>query len=407
MIKPIIMPKLGETVEETKIVSWLKKEGDWIDKGDPLFEAETDKVSIEVESLASGYLRRRLYGDGDTVGVTLPIAYLADTIEEPLPGTEPGVARLAASIDLTPRREGIGSAAGMRGASPAGSAQPSQGAAQATPVAKRLARERGVDLALVKGSGPGGRITERDVLAFVPSPGLAVEPAAQQPTSLSGMRRRIAERMVDSKSTAPHFYLTMRIDVSRAVALRARLKGEGRSTPSYDGLVVAAVAKALRAHPALNSSFAEDGIKTHSQVALGVAVSLDDGLVVPVVRDADCKSALTITREIEQLAVRARANKLAPADYEGGTFTISNLGMYPVDEFVAIINPPQAAILALGRVSLEPVAVSTEMGNMLGFAHLMSATLSVDHRVTDGAAAARFLSAIKEQLEKPERLEET
>lgn len=411
MIRPVIMPKLGDTVEEAKIVNWLRKDGDWIHKGDPILVAETDKVSIEVESLASGYLRKPLYPEGQVVPVTHTIAYLSDSRDEALPETQEGMNR--GSHLGSDGESSIASAATFAGTNIAvvpvatsdGRSSSRRVVPQSTPVAKRLARERGIELSMINGSGLGGRITERDVLNFFEIQSGTQQAEAGRPVPLSTMRRHIAERMSASKATAPHFYITTRIDMSRAMALRADLqRRNGQPAPSYLALVIKAVAGALKDHSDLNSSYVNGSITVHAGANIGVAVSLDDGLVVPVVKDVDKKGVLVIAKEVEDLATKARTNRLLPADYEGGSFTVSNLGMYPVDQFVAIINPPQAAILALGRISLEPVAISTESGNYLGFAHLMHATLSVDHRIVDGARAARFIASFKESLEKPDRL---
>ncbi len=455
MATPVIMPKLEMAQETATVIEWLKQEGEQVEKGEPLLTVETDKVTIEIESPASGILAGVRVAPQQVVPVTEIIAYILQPGEElpeelpqvtkapappppQAPPTPPVAAtfvaqRLAAAhgVDLsTVAGTGPGGritktdvelvlseAEGAALAAPARpAAEPPSGKVRATPAARRVARERGVDISAVTGSGPRGRVQAADALALAltsgPSPEigrLALTPApspevgrGENVIPLQGMRRTIAERMTASYQTVPHITFTVRVDMSafeRARAqLNARAEATGQPRVSATALFVKAVAWALKHHPWLNSTLSDEEIHLLPEINVGVAVALEEGLIVPVVHQADCKSVAEIGAEVNDLATRAREGQLTPADVTGGTFTVSNLGPFGIEQFTAIINPPQAAILAVGATRPEPVV--DKEGEVV-VRPVMRMTLSADHRVVDGAVAARFLSDLREALEAP------
>jgi pyruvate dehydrogenase E2 component (dihydrolipoamide acetyltransferase) len=388
MITEIILPALGETLNEATIVAWHKKVGERVAKGEALFEVQTDKANFVVESPASGYVQQILFAEGATVPVTKVIAYLADTLTEPvIRGEEPvvGGAREIRELEVK--------------------APPAPSRKFASPRARRLAREQRIDLSLVTGTGHDGRITEADVERFLaeraakPAPVPTPSAAEAEQMPLSRMRQVIAQRMAESKRTAPHFYISMDIDMTEAVRVREGLRKLAEEQEalsfSYNDLIVKAIAGALREYPQLNASFGGDGLVLHRDIHVGVAVALDEGLIVPVVRNADKKSVFEIAAEVRALSAKAREKRLLPDEYSGSTLTVSNLGMFGVDQFVAIINPPEAAILAVGQIKPTPVV----RDGQVVVAQVMTMTLSADHRVVDGATAARFLGEVKRRLE--------
>ena len=426
MAVPVIMPKLEMAQETATVVEWLKQEGERVEKGEPLLTVETDKVTLEIESPASGILAGVRVGPQQVVPVTEVIAYILQPGEElpreaeaPSPPPPPPTLPVAA----TPVAQRLAAARGVDlstivGTGPGGritkadveaalaapsrpAVEPSPEKVRATPAARRIARERGVDLSAVTGSGPQGRIQAADVLAFTRAPAVAPAPAAEI-IPLQGMRRTIAERMTTSYRTTPHITFTVRVDMSRFEEARARLNARaeaaGQPHVSATALIVKAVAWALRQHPWLNSTLHDEEIHLLPEVNVGVAVALEEGLIVPVVHQADRKSVAEIAAEMNDLVTRAREGRLTPADVAGGTFTVSNLGPFGIEQFTAIINPPQAAILAVGATQLEPVV--DEEGQVV-VRPVMRMTLSADHRVVDGARAARFLTDLREALEAP------
>ncbi len=412
MATEITMPQMGFDMTEGVIAAWLKKEGEPVTKGEPIAEIETDKTTIQIESFASGVLRKIVAPAGQRVPVGQVIGIIADpdeAVDEPRPAmqsaTHPPQSPEAPSISV---------------AAPAADAS---GRVIATPVARRLAEQFGVDLRLIKGSGPEGRITKADVEAFVsaaqpvaaPSiftPAPTVAPAPQPPAApepvaapeakqpLSRMRQTIAARMVASKQQVPHFYITVSVEMDAALALRAQineaLKAEGVKV-SVNDMVIRAVALALRRFPNMNASFSQEGIEPHAHVHVGCAVTVPDGLVTVTVRDADTKTLKQISKEMIVLAERARQNKMQPGDTGGQTFTISNLGMYDVDNFLAIVNQPDAGILAVATAKPTPVV----RDGQIVIRTMMNMTLSGDHRLTDGAEGAQFINEIKRLLENP------
>ncbi|UCF62254.1 MAG: 2-oxo acid dehydrogenase subunit E2 [Anaerolineaceae bacterium] len=431
MATKVIMPKLEMAQESATIIEWLKREGDQVEKGEPLLVIETDKVTVELESPGSGLLSSVRGDPGEEIPVTKVIAYLLEPGEEPpeeiveeeiervseappppilpLPSVEvtPVAKRLAAShgIDL-----GTVVGTGPKGqitkedveaalAAPVAVTPP--GKIRATPSARRLAREKGVDLAAVKGTGPRGQVTAEDVEAYSPAPGIVgLTPLETVP--LRGIRRTIAERMTHSYQTTPHIFVSLRVDMSKLEVERARLNEESEANEqpriSVTAILVKVTADVLKDYPWLNSTLQGEEVVLISDLNIGVAVALDGGLIAPVVHDADRKGVAEIGAEVQDLATRARNNQLTPSDVARGTFTISNLGPFGIDQFTAIINPPNAAILAVGAI--RPEVVVDEEGEIV-VRPLAWMTLAADHRIVDGAVAAQFLTALKEALEDP------
>ena len=408
MAKYIDMPKLSDTMSEGTLLKWRVKEGDKIANGDVLAEIETDKATTEMESFDDGVLHKLLVAEGAKVAVGGPIALLLQKGEAPpADGAAPESSTPAAKS--APPAEAASSQA--RGSAPT-RATASGGRVKASPLAKKVAASKGVDLHGLAGSGPGGRIIARDV-EHAPSggsraPGLPAAivpmPAGEGDTRipLSGMRRVIAERLLASKTQLPHFYLHIEIDAAPLMKARAELNivteatGAPRLTVN-DFILRAVVAAAVRV-PAVNASFAGDAIIQYGSVNLAIAVAIDDGLITPVIRDAQKKSLSEISAAVKDLATRARGKKLKPEEYAGGTLTVSNLGAYGIEQFSAIINPPQAAILAVGAIVKKPV-VSPSDEIVIG--QRMSIGLSADHRVIDGAVAATYLAELRKLLENP------
>jgi pyruvate dehydrogenase E2 component (dihydrolipoamide acetyltransferase) len=414
------MPKLSMTMEEGELITWVKQEGDQVRAGDVIAEVNSDKVEMEVESPADGTLVRHAAAEGDVVPVGAPIATLATEAEDLLGGLL-GPAEGTAGGD----GNGAGSAAApAEEAAPAAAPEPEpaptgDGPRPVVPAARRRATELGVDLATISGTGPDGLIRVADVEAAVrpaaPTPAPAAAgtttpaPAAPAPAAadveevpLSAMRRVVARRLVESMQSAPHFYLTVTVDAEPLFAFRAELNRQLAPRDedlkvSVNDLIVKACAVLLRANPDLNVSFGGDKLLRHKRVNVGIAVAVDGGLVVPVVRDADQKALTQVAREAGELIGRARAGKLAGDDVGGGTFTVSNLGMFGIEQFTAVINPPEAAILAVGAALAEPVA--TDQG--VEVRRRMRLTLSIDHRALDGATGAGFLQQLKTTLEHP------
>lgn len=420
MVTKVVLAKLSPTMEEGSVVSWSKQEGDAIKVGEVLAEIETDKANMEMEALGTGILRKILVPAGGKAPVGALIGVIAEADED--------ISALLAEADAQRAAEPTAPAApsppppAASSPPPAPPAVPVAAAAsvvsfptgvpgervKSSPLARAIAARRNVPLETISGSGPGGRIIKRDVEGYLASPvplsrptmpAAAAVPAVVPGTevTLSNMRRTIARRLSESKFSAPHFYVTVDVAMDRAVALRKQILEAEEIKVSFNDLVVKACGKALARFPMVNASWAEDRIITHAGVHVGIAVAIPDGLITPVVRDADRKTVGEISREIKELAGRARERKLKPDEFTGSTFTVSNLGMLDVTEFTAIINPPESCILAVGAVRKEPVVVE----DRIEIGHRMKLTLSVDHRAVDGALAARFLAEIRRLLEKP------
>lgn len=414
------MPQMGFDMQEGKLVRWLKKVGDRIERNEPIAEIETDKAVMEIEAFDGGVITELLVEEGATVPVGEAIAVIdtgdgegrvPDAVRDAADETPPGAApaQAEASTAETAAPEGDNAAPAPTADGPA--AQVPGERIKASPLARRLAREMGVNLRQLKGTGPGGRIVRADVeaaAAAAPAPApLAAVPATDAPAGdrqvpLSRMRQIIAQRMVASKQQAPHFYVSMTVDMGEAMAFRRQFNETAgdEKRASVNDLVVKACALALTEFPNINASFGDDVIYYHDGVDISIAVAVEGGLITPIIRDAHTKFLGDIGAEARQLAEAARAGRLRPDQYQGGTFTVSNLGMYGVDDFIAIINPPQAAILAVGAIVETPTVRDGEVV----VRPLMRMTLSADHRVTDGAEAAQFLQHVKAVLEQPLRL---
>jgi pyruvate dehydrogenase E2 component (dihydrolipoamide acetyltransferase) len=426
----VVMPKLSEAMETGKVIKWLKREGDRVQGGDILAEVETDKADVEMEAFGAGVLRKILVPAGAEAAVGSLIAVIAEPADDissvVADAPPPGAAGPAASGDR--QRPAAPGPAG-NGAPPSGSAPapgpgpaprpiaverpvpgpaPASGSARikASPLARKIAGQWGIDLSQISGTGPGGRIVRRDVeglaAASAPPAEVAQPGAAFEDVPLSPMRAAIARRMPMAKAPVPHFYVSSEVAMDRAWALREELNAlSGQPRISVNDLVVRASALALMDHPGINASFQGDAIRVHRQAHIGIAVALDDGLITPVLRDCQAKSLARIAVESRDLAERARARKLRATELSGATFSVSNLGMYDVAEFSAIINPPEGAILAVAAVRRVPVV---DAAGALGVGRRLMLTLSCDHRAMDGAMGARFLQDLRKLLEEPLRL---
>jgi pyruvate dehydrogenase E2 component (dihydrolipoamide acetyltransferase) len=405
MATDVIMPALGVAQQTGTLLKWFKSEGQSVSKGEPLMEIETDKATVEIEAAASGILADVTAREGETVPVGQTIALIIAPGESV--ANAPKASRSAPAAQPLPQGEGRGEGLPVVTTQTAPAQTPGAPAGArilASPAAKRLAREKAIPLATLKGSGPEGSVLAQDVLQAEQSKSRGDQPVApttkpQELLALSPMRRIVGQRMTQSKLSAPHFYVSMDIDMTAVLSLRSQWKERGdASIPSINDFILQACARALKNIPSVNSSYTDEGINVHWNINIGMAVALEEGLVVPVIRNADQLSLSELALQTRQLAEKAKTKKLFPLDYEGGTFTVSNLGMLDVDRFTAIINPPQCAILAVGRVA--PRVVTD--GDGIEIRSMMSATLSADHRVLDGAIAARFLQQVKQFLERAE-----
>lgn len=402
MAKEILMPKLGMTMETGTIMQWFKKEGDTVEAGEVLLEVMTDKINIEVEAYESGVLLKTYYDEDDVVPVNQIIGYIGQPNEK-VPDQPPVMDSQKSSVEKEeeplPQEKTEESSKSFD--------KP-----RATPAARKWAREYGIHLEDVPGSGPRGRIHVEDVQKYVkehlqkqeqPSDREVIQPV-QSRTSVTGMRKVIGERMVQSVQQAPHVTLHTEVDMKQSVELREQLlpliEEKTSFRLSYTEIILKAVAIILKQHPLLNASMVNDEIVIHDQINIGLAVSHPDGLLVPVLRQVDQLGLAALTKESKQIAQKARSGQLSPDELQGGTFTVSNLGMYAVDEFTPIINLPETAILGVGRIQEKPVGVDGE----IVLRPMMSLSLSFDHRVIDGAPAAAFLTDLKSTLEKPFQL---
>ncbi len=427
MATKVTMPQMGFDMTEGKVARWLKKVGDPVKHGEAVVEIETDKVNIESEAQGDGVLREILVGDGTTVPVGTMIAIIGAPDEDLTAiKTEAGLVAASAAEKTAAPAQPIGA---ERAATPAvvapttGGNGHGAGRIKASPLAKRIAQEKGISLAQLTGSGPGGRIVKRDLdkvpaVAVAPvvfaQPIAAAAPAVAQPSILgpsllkaeevtpTKLRQTIAKRMVASKQTVPHFYVTSEIDMEAAMELRGKLNAlvDEAGKISVNDMVLKGAAIALTHFPGINASLGENVIVRHGTVNVGIAVALEQGLITVVVADADRKPLAQIAREAKDIVNRAKNGKARPEEMQGSTFTVSNLGMFDVEEFVAIINPPEAAILAVGSVRDVPVVKNGQVVP----GKTMKVTISADHRVTDGAEAAKFLQEVKKNLEEPLRL---
>ena len=409
----INMPRLSDTMTEGVVAKWHKKVGDKVSEGDLIAEIETDKATMEFEAFP-GQEGDLLYigvdeGKGAPVDTVLAILGAKGEDIEALKSAEPAVVEVAEGLKSAEPT----AAQPPKQPEPAPVQQQSQpitpqtnsnGRVMASPLAKKLAEEKGINIAGVSGSGDNGRIVKRDIENYIPQKA-ATTPAAVQinasnsvtDVAVSQMRKTIAKRLAESKFSAPHFYLTMEIDMDNAVEARKAINQSGEVKISFNDLVVKACAMALRKHPKVNSAWLGDSIRYYDYINIGIAVAVDEGLLVPVVRNTDFKGLEQISSEVREYAQKAKDKKLQPSDWEGNTFTISNLGMFGIDEFTAIINPPDACILAIGGIKQTPVVKNGQI--VVG--NVMKVTLSCDHRVVDGATGASFLQTVKAFLENP------
>lgn len=411
----ILMPRLSDTMTEGVIADWHKKVGDNVKKGDILAHIETDKATMELESYKEGKLLYTGAEKGQKIAVNDLLAIIGEEGKVNVQQIVEASKNKGNVASVSPKEEKA--AAENTGTASAETQPPSQngdGRIKASPLAKKLASEKGIDLTRLHGSGDNGRIVKKDVSEYHPSEMPVAEtekssavvtgaPAGQvsfDEVPVSQMRRIIAKRLAESKFSAPHFYLNMSVDMDKAVDSRAKLNDVSPVKISFNDMVLKAVAVALKKHPAVNSSWLGDKIRINHHVNIGVAVAVEDGLLVPVVRFADGKSLSQIATEVKDFAQRAKTKKLQPADWEGSTFTISNLGMFGIDDFTAIINPPDACILAIGAIQQVPVVKN---GSVIP-GNVMRLTLSCDHRVVDGATGAAFLQTLKGLLEEPLRM---
>jgi pyruvate dehydrogenase E2 component (dihydrolipoamide acetyltransferase) len=433
MEEVVLMPRLSDTMTEGVIASWHKKVGDTVKKGEVLADIETDKATMELESYKDGTLLYQGAKDGEKIQVNellciigkqgLDIDAIVKGIKAGASSAKQPTAQDAADQQKAEGDVAKGGTAGNIPAQPVPKGQASsnnqhvvnEGRIFASPLAKKLASEKGIDLKYVKGSGDNGRITKTDIENYKPAaqpqeaPATGNQKQASAPpvgqvsfdeVPVSQMRKVIAKRLAESKFSAPHFYLTMSIDMDAAVAARGRINDVSPVKISFNDIVLKAVAVALKQHPKVNSSWLGDKIRYNHHVNIGVAVAVEEGLLVPVVRFADGKSLSQIAAEVKDFAQKAKDKKLQPSDWEGSTFTISNLGMFGIEEFTAIINPPDACILAIGGIAQAPVVKN---GNIVP-GNVMKVTLSCDHRVVDGATGAAFLQTLKGLLEEPLRM---
>jgi pyruvate dehydrogenase E2 component (dihydrolipoamide acetyltransferase) len=434
----VVMPRLSDTMDSGTVARWLKQEGDEVKRGEIIAEIETDKANMELESYSNGILARIIVAEGQSAGLGEPIATIAANAEEARTLKQDAAGSDSAATESSPATPAAQSAeaepapqpqgdetASANGTEPIG-AEPG-GRIKASPLARRLAQENGIDLSQLTGTGPGGRITKEDVQAFVKQTGSAAPAAAPTPTAaespgpatahptpvpppnasglrhgtraqMSRMQGTIARRMTAAKFSAPEFVLIAEYDMTETRKLLRTIAGvaDGPKVGPND-LLIKAVATALRQHPEVNSGWEDDGIVNYGRVNVGNAVAISGGLVVPVIQDADAKTLGQIATESKGLIERARANKLAPAEYEGGTFSISNLGMFGIDQFTPIINVPEACIMGVGAITPTPVVVDGEVV----VRDRMKVTLSCDHRVVNGAQGAEFLRTLRRLMENP------
>jgi pyruvate dehydrogenase E2 component (dihydrolipoamide acetyltransferase) len=417
------MPKLSPTMEEGQISRWLKKEGDKVSMGEPLAEIDTDKATMEMQALANGVLRKIIVGEGQAAPLGQLIAIIGEPNEDiasliseaPAAAPAPAKQEEKPAEQPAPRPQAKAAAASAASASrPVDNGQPKtdSGRMIVSPLAARMAAEAGIDLRSLQGSGPGGRIIKRDIEAAIsqpkPEPGYPrpvgvgeipqIGASAYRDEPATEIRKVIARRLVTSLGPVPHFFLTTEIEMDRAAEMRRGINALDPDLKiSINDVIIKVAAAALVQHPQVNASFQEKFVRYYERADIGVAVAIEDGLITPVVRAADQKSLSQIAVEVRELAERARTRKLKPEEYTGATFSISNLGMFGIDEFTAVINPPEGGILAVGAMSPKPVVRDNE----IVVRQMMRVTMSCDHRVIDGATGAKFLQTFKKILENP------
>ncbi len=434
MATQVVMPKLSPTMEEGQLTRWLKKEGDKVSMGEPLAEIDTDKATMEMQALSNGVLRKILINEGESAPLGQPIAIIGEadediselltTATEAKPVKAEAASQKQPESDAAPAVEAKASepeptpaAAGISGDGNGQAPGQDSGRVLISPIAARMAAEAGIDFKTLQGSGPGGRIVKKDIESAInnkderptaksglrPLPrasekGAVHGPSAYRDEPVSEMRRTIARRLVTSLGPVPHFFLTSEIDMERAADMRRSINELYPDLKlSINDIIIKVTAVALIQHPQVNASFQDKVIRYYEHADIGVAVATENGLITPVVRAAELKSLSEIAAEVRELADRARARKLKPEEYTGATFSISNLGMFGIEEFTAVINPPEGAILAVGAMAAKPVA----RDNKIEIRQTMRVTMSCDHRVIDGATGAKFLQTFKQIMENP------
>ncbi|MGH2566813.1 MAG: dihydrolipoamide acetyltransferase family protein [Bacteroidota bacterium] len=414
MATKVLMPKLSDTMEEGTILKWVRKEGEKVKQGETIVEIESDKADMELEAYVSGVLRKIVVPEGGKAPIGALIAVIGEQDEDvaalltqtPAPPAAQAEVKKESPAPTQATSPQSTMVAPVAATPPAAVSQPHDGRVKASPLAKRVAKEHSINIASVPGSGPQGRVIKRDIEGVlsgkisVSRPAASIVPGTAEDVALSPIRKTIAKRMSESKLTAPHFYVTVDIDMEPAMAFREQINNATDVKLSFTDIIIKASAAALMKHPQVNGSYLGDKIRQHHYAHIGVAVALDDGLVTPVIRNCEQKRIDQINRELRDLVDRARNRKLKQDEYQGSTFTISNLGMFGVEDFVAIINPPEGAILAVGSIVERPVAKH----GSITIGHTMKATLSSDHRIIDGAIAARFLQELKKFMESPAAL---
>jgi pyruvate dehydrogenase E2 component (dihydrolipoamide acetyltransferase) len=413
MAEIVRMPKLSDTMTEGVVAAWHKKVGDKVNSGELLAEIETDKATMEFESFDSGYLLHQGVKEGQSAPVNGILAILGSKDEDITKLLEEEKSKATAAPETESKEEKAPETkqesapkvtASASNEDKREAAVGTDGRLKASPLAKKLAEEKGINISNVTGTGDGGRIVRRDIENFksFSSPALSFAAVSGKESyseeTVSQMRKTIARRLAESKFSAPHFYLTMEIDMDKAMEARTSInEAIAPSKVSFNDIVIKACAAALRKHPKVNSSWLGDKIRYNEHVHIGVAIAVEEGLLVPVVRFADSKPIAAISEEVKGYSKKAKEKKLQPQDWEGNTFTISNLGMFGIEEFTAIINPPDACILAVGGIKQVPVVKNGQV--VVG--NVMKVTLSCDHRVVDGATGAEFLNTVKKYLENP------
>jgi pyruvate dehydrogenase E2 component (dihydrolipoamide acetyltransferase) len=403
MATKIMMPKLSDTMEEGVILKWLRKEGDKIKQGEIIAEIESDKADMELEAYDSGILRKIVVPEGGKAPIGGLIAVIGEAEEDitPLLSGAPAVQA------PKPAAQQAGSSPVALAVAPSTTAPVTDSKAKASPLARRLAGENKIDLTRVSGSGPQGRVVKRDLESYlagksqgVMAPPKPIVPGTAEDVPLSPIRKTIAKRMAESKASVPHFYETIEIDMDPAITFRDQINTVTELKLSFTDIVVKATATALMKNPQVNATFLGDKMRQFHYAHIGIAVAMEEGLVTPILRNCEQKKIDQINSELRDLAERARSRKLKPEEYTGATFTISNLGMFGIEQFAAIVNPPEGAILAVGTIVEKPVVKSGQI--VIG--HTMKVTLSSDHRIIDGAVAARFLQDLKKIVENPASL---
>ncbi|MFH0991512.1 MAG: dihydrolipoamide acetyltransferase family protein [bacterium] len=404
MATKILMPKLSDTMEEGVILKWLKQEGEKVKQGEILVEIESDKADMELEAYDSGVLKKIVVQNGGKAPIGALIGVIAEADEDiySLLNQQPSAGTV---IHSTPPASETAAQTVSGVFIPEAASESSR--VKASPLAKRLAREKNIPLSALQGSGPHGRVIKRDIEQYTPipqtkpsTPMAPILSGATKEVELSSIRKTIAKRMAESKATAPHFYVTIEVDMEPAIAFREQINSISTSKISFTDIIIKASAFALMLHPNINATYAGNSMRQYGYAHIGVAVALEEGLVTPILRNCEQKSISQINGEFKDLVGRARSRKLKPEEYLGATFTISNLGMFGVEDFVAIINPPEGAILAIGAILEKPVVKKGQFA----IGHTMKITLSSDHRIIDGVVAAKFLQDLKKLLENPNAL---